>query len=135
MRSDPNARCATHHLQIEAIEQVAQQAVTVVLRNMAPLRKLARGAASNQINRNAYGLHVRLAMRRSATAELIDASASLLADLAHLFSLIAGQQSAAGQRGRTSGRHIATLMKVRWLDRRAVHVADGLGQLLWLFSR
>lgn len=97
--------------QIEAIEQVAQQAVTVVLRNMAPLRKLARGAACNQINRNAYGLSVRLAMRRSATAELIDASASLLADLAHLFSLIAGQQSAAGQRGRTSGRHIATLMK------------------------
>ena len=97
--------------QIEAIEQTAQQAVTVVLRNMAPLRKLARGAGA-PIRRDAYGLNVRLGIRQAATAELIEASSCLLDDLAHLFRLLAGQPSAAGQHGRTSGRHIATIATV-----------------------
>lgn len=84
----------------------------MVLRNMAPLRKLARGAAGAPITRDAYGLNIRLGIRQSATAELIEASSCLLDDLAHLFALLAGQPSAAGQHGRTSGRHIAAIATV-----------------------
>jgi hypothetical protein len=83
----------------------------VVLRNMAPLRKLARGAGA-PITRDAYGLNIRLGIRQSAMAELMEASSCLLDDLAHLFALLAGQPSAAGQHGRTSGRHIAAIATV-----------------------
>lgn len=65
-------------------------------------------------------------MRQSATAELIEASAALLADLAHLFALLAAQQSPAGQHGRTSGRHIATLTKVRGLNVKSLLAPLGL---------
>ena len=111
LREPRLTKCCGCAAQIEAIEQTAQQAVTVVLRNMAPLRKLARGAGA-PVRRDAYGLNIRLGIRQAATAELMEASSCLLDDLAHLFRLLAGQPSAAGQHGRTSGRHIATIATV-----------------------
>lgn len=96
-------------LQIESIEQAAQQSVTVVLRALPPLRQLSQSASKQ---RDRYAISVRLAFRRGAISDLMDASAVLLADLQHLFGLLAVQQSGSGQHGRTHARRIETLTKV-----------------------
>jgi len=89
---------------------VGQQAVTVVLRAMPPLRQLSRGAAQQ---RDRYAVSVRLAMRRGAISALMDASGALLADMQHLFGLLSAQHSGSGQHGRTHARRIESLTKVR----------------------